>query len=177
MITTELFNQVTLQIQSSWNHFLRIHHSSAILDHSDQDVATVRNGYKSGTTSPIAQGYGANRHRRRGTRSKPRYLQDAIEEYELTQQRLKFIEGPDETSKHQDMVEAQRKSMLSIKKAVQCKIKACHLAVEIEVALADMRKVMKSTSFTSTNAQTRVKRVESTCTELSHKYVPLRGDA
>ena len=36
---------------------------------------------------------------------------------------------------------------------------------------------MKSTSFMSTNAQTRVNKVKSTCTELSHKYVPLRGDA
>ena len=105
--------------------------------------------------------------------TKLHYLQDAIEEYEVIQQHLDFVEGPDETAKHQDMVEAQRKSMLSIKKAVQRKIEACNLAVEIEVALADMRKVMKSTSFTSTNAQTRVKRVESTCTELSHKYVPL----
>ena len=50
------------------------------------------------------------------------YLQDAIEEYEVIQQHLEFVEGPDETVKHQDMVEAQRKSMLSIKKAVQRKI-------------------------------------------------------
>ena len=110
--------------------------------------------------------------------AKLHYLQDVvIEEYEGIQQRLEFVEGPDKMAKHQDTVEAQRKSMLSIKKAVQRKIKACHLAVEIEVALIDMRKVMKSTSFMSTSALTHVKKVESTCTELSHKYVPLRGDA
>ena len=36
--------------------------------------------------------------------TKLHYLQDAIEEYEVIQQHLEFVEGPDETAKHRDMV-------------------------------------------------------------------------
>ena len=110
-----------------------------ILDHSDQDAATVKERLLKGEYNLLSlRDMDIDVEE---LEAKLCYLQDAIEEYEMILQLFEFVEGPYKTAKHQDTLEAQPISMLNIKNAVQHKI-GLPSAVEIEVALADMKKVI-----------------------------------
>ena len=58
--------------------------------------------------------------------------QEAIAAYELIQQRLEAVEGPEESLAHSEAVESQRASMEAVKFSVGLRVKMVNLAVDIE---------------------------------------------
>ena len=100
---------------------------------------------------------------------KAKQVEEAIAAYELIQQRLEAVEGPEESLAHSEAVESQRASMEAVKFSVGLRVKMVNLAVDIECLKDEINETINSASLSSVTAQSRVRDINSAYSELNRR--------
>ena len=100
---------------------------------------------------------------------KAKQVEEAIAAYELIQQRLEAVEGPEESLVHNEAGDSQRASMEAVKFSVELRVKTVNLAVDIEYLKDEINETINSASLSSVTAQSRVRDINSAYSELNRR--------